>query len=87
MGIKLPIVSHHCTTTHSACDCVLKRLNDLEREKAELVKRLEGIGNMLIDKFALDEVFANSCSTYDDGIEAVKEVAKQVEDHLLKEKK
>lgn len=29
--INIPIKSHHCTTTHSACDCVLERLKKLER--------------------------------------------------------
>lgn len=28
--VLLPVVSHHCRTTHSACDCVLKRLKKLE---------------------------------------------------------
>ena len=27
----LPIKSYHCTTTHSACDCVLERLKKLEK--------------------------------------------------------
>lgn len=28
--LLLPVQSHHCCTTHSACDCVLKRLIRLE---------------------------------------------------------
>lgn len=27
---NIPINSHHCTTTHSACGCVLERLKKLE---------------------------------------------------------
>lgn len=28
---NIPIKSHHCTTTHSACECVLERLKKLEK--------------------------------------------------------
>lgn len=28
---NIPIKSHHCTTTHSACECVLERLRRLEK--------------------------------------------------------
>lgn len=28
--VLLPVVSHKCTTTHSACDCVLEQLKDRE---------------------------------------------------------
>ena len=33
----LPIKSYHCTTTHSACDCVLERLKKLEKAHDTLV--------------------------------------------------
>lgn len=28
--VRIPVVSHHCRITHSACDCVLRRLKLLE---------------------------------------------------------
>ena len=34
--IKLPIKSHHCKTTHTACDCVLQRLKEQDQRIAEL---------------------------------------------------
>jgi len=34
--IKLPIKSHYCKTTHTACDCVLQRLKDQDQRIAEL---------------------------------------------------
>lgn len=30
--VLLPVVSHKCTTTHSACDCVLEQLKDREND-------------------------------------------------------
>lgn len=33
----IPIKSYHCTTTHSACECVLERLKRLEKAHDTLV--------------------------------------------------
>ena len=40
---KLPIKSHHCQTTHTACECILDNMNKLEEENTQLKAFIESI--------------------------------------------
>jgi hypothetical protein len=37
----IPIATHHCKTTHSACDCVLKRIERLQSSVERYEKALK----------------------------------------------
>jgi len=41
--ILLPVVSHHCKTTHTACDCVLHRLEKQARQIEIFRKQVKAI--------------------------------------------
>ena len=64
---KIPIVSHHCRTTHSACACVLKNMNKLEKENKKLKKIYEAANSHSFDKRCTD------CDDFSDIIKAIKQ--------------
>ena len=59
--LALPVKSHHCTTTHSACDCVLDRLTKLEQQNKELVAENKAL------KKQISELLHYGCFVPDEG--------------------
>ena len=56
--LALPVKSHHCTTTHSACDCVLDRLTKLEQQNKELVEALDRIMSKTMSHYTSEGAMA-----------------------------
>jgi len=73
---SMPINSHQCKTTHSACQCVLKRLSNLERQNKlirEALDKILGFKYARVMKF--DELKPNTHP-----VDIAKEALKQIEE-------
>lgn len=50
MELLLPVKSHHCRTTHSACECMLDDYFKLKAEVERLLKELDRQGRVLAER-------------------------------------
>lgn len=82
--IILPVVSTgKCTTTHHACDCVIHRMRNLEKENVELKNK---ITNIMTEKPVMTmSDLQRYLNDYDNEITSIGRLKERIDEHYAAE--